>query len=74
MVTLPDWKLNKAMTIWGVAFGAAATISGLFTLRALQGGILAEGFFLLVVSWIFYIVLIARIVRRIKEGPREDDF
>ncbi len=74
MVTLGHWKLDKAMAVWGVAFGVAATISGLFVLRALQGGFVAEGFFLLVISWIFYIVLVARLVKRLREGPRKDDF
>ena len=74
MVTLEDWKLDKTMVIWGVAFGIAATLSGVFILSALEGGFVAEGFFLLVISWIFFIVLIARILRRLKEGPRKDEF
>jgi|GEM_PF-1802479 len=69
------WKLNRTMVIWGVAFGVAATLSGMFVLRALQGGFLAEGFFLLVISWIVYIVIIARIVIWLKEGRhRRDEF
>jgi membrane protein implicated in regulation of membrane protease activity len=74
MVTLAKWKLDKTMVIWGVAFGIAATLSGMFVLSALEGGFVAEGFFLLVISWIFYIVLVARILRRLKEGRKKDDF
>ena len=74
MVTLANWKLDKTMVIWGVAFGIAATLSGMFILSALEGGFVAEGFFLLVISWIFYITLIARILKRLKEGRQRDDF
>lgn len=74
MVTLAKWKLDKTMVIWGVAFGVAATLSGMFILSALDGGFVAEGFFLLVISWIFYIALIARILTRLKEGRQRDDF
>jgi hypothetical protein len=74
MVTLTKWKLNRTMVIWGLAFGVAATLSGMFILSSLQGGFVAEGFFLLVISWIFYIVLVAKILKRLKEGHHEDDF
>jgi len=72
MVTLPKWKLDRAMVVWGVAFGIGATVSGLFILSALGGGFVAEGFFLLVISWILYVVLIAKIVMRLRKA-REDD-
>ncbi len=71
-MSLPRWKLDRTMAIWGIAFGIAATLSGFFILSALQGGFVAEGFFLLVISWIFYIVLVARIIMRLKH-PKQDD-
>ncbi len=67
------WKLNSTMVIWGVAFCIAATLSGMFILSALKGGFVAEGFFLLVVSWILYTVVIARIVMRLKDGRHRDE-
>lgn len=70
---MTKWKLNKTMVIWGVAFGIAATLSGTFILQALEGGFVAEGFFLLVISWIFYVVLIARILQRLRGKGRQDD-
>ncbi len=73
MVKLANWKLNKTMTIWGIAFGVAATLSGIFILNALDGGFVAEGFFLLVISWIFYIVLVARIVMRLTKKQEHDE-
>ena len=50
------------MAIWGIAFGVAATITGMFVLSAVQGGFLAEGFFLIVLSWVLLLVLVAKIV------------
>ena len=73
-MSLAKWKLDKAMVIWGVAFGIVATLSGMFILSALDGGFVAEGFFLLVVSWIFFFVLISRIVQRLRgKGRVKDD-
>lgn len=67
------WKVNKAMLIWGIAFGIAATISGVFLLRALDGGFVAEGFFLLVISWILYIVLISKTLQRFRRRREPND-
>jgi membrane protein implicated in regulation of membrane protease activity len=55
------------MAIWGVSFGIAATITGTFILSALEGGFLAEGFFLIVLSWVLLMVLVAKIVNRMKK-------
>ncbi len=72
-MTLAKWKLNKVMVIWGIAFGIAATISGVVILSALDGGFVAEGFFLLVISWIFYFVAISKIVQRLRGKRRAED-
>lgn len=60
------------MAIWGIAFGVFATSSGLFVLTAIEGGFLAEGFFLLVISWVVFFVAIAKVVewtrRRLRKG------
>jgi len=56
------WKIDRVMAIWGIAFGVAATITGMFVLSAVQGGFLAEGFFLIVLSWVLLLVLVAKIV------------
>lgn len=58
------------MAIWGIAFGIAATLTGMFLLAAVKGGFLAEGFFLIVLSWVLLLVTIAKIVERLKRGPR----
>ncbi len=73
MVTLTRWRLDRSMAIWGLAFGAAATVSGMLVLSSLRGGFIAEGFFLLVISWVLYVVLIARVVKRVREGRPKDD-
>jgi len=53
------------MTIWGIAFGFAATLTGMFVLAAVQGGFLAEGFFLVVLFWVLILVLVAKLVTRL---------
>ena len=64
------WKVNPTMAIWGIAFGTVATLSGVFLLRALEGGVLAEAFFLIVIGWILVFVLVAKLVTRIRRGGR----
>jgi len=64
------WKVDRMMAIWGIAFGIVATLSGMFLLRALEGGVLAEAFFLIVIGWILVFVLIAMFVKRISGGGR----
>lgn len=54
------------MALWGVTFGVAATITGAFVLGAIEGGFLAEGFFLIVIFWVFLMVLVAKIADRLK--------
>lgn len=55
------WKVDRRAAIWGVAFGTMATLTGMFLLRAVEGGFMAEGFFLIVLSWIVFFVILARI-------------
>jgi uncharacterized membrane protein YfcA len=55
------------MALWGIAFGVAATITGAFVLGAIEGGFLAEGFFLVVIFWVFLMVLVAKIANRLKK-------
>ena len=57
-----SWKVDRTMAIWGIAFGILATLSGMLLLGAVEGGFLAEGVFLLVLSWVLVLVLVARVV------------
>jgi hypothetical protein len=56
------------MAIWGLSFGIAATLTGMFLLAAVSGGFLAEGFFLIVLSWVLLLVAVAKIVDRLKRS------
>ena len=56
------WKVDRTMAVWGIAFGFLATLSGMLLLGAVEGGFLAEGFFLLVLSWVIMLVLVAKVV------------
>jgi hypothetical protein len=38
----------------------------MFVLKAVQGGFLAEGFFLIVLSWVLLLVLVAKLVDRLR--------
>jgi hypothetical protein len=67
MVTPLAWKVDRTMAVWGIAFGFLATISGMLLLGAIEGGFLAEGVFLLVLSWVLALVLVARVVTWIRE-------
>ncbi len=57
-----EWKVDRRMAIWGVAFGVMATLTGAFLLGAVSGGFLAEGFFLIVLSWVILFLLVAKFV------------
>jgi len=59
-------KVDLTMAIWGVSFGIAATLTGMFVLASIQGGFLAEGFFLVVVGWVLLMVGVARLTTRLK--------
>jgi tellurite resistance protein TehA-like permease len=66
VVTSVKWKVDRTMAIWGVTFGIAATLTGTFLLEALEGGFIAEGFFLIVLSWVLLLVLVAKLVERLR--------
>lgn len=69
------WKIDRTMAIWGISFGIVATLTGMFIVSALRGGFLAEGFFLLVIGWVLFLVLIAKITSRLrrKDEKTEDE-
>ena len=73
---MPGWKVDRRMALWGVAFAVIATLTGWFLLSAVEGGFLAEGFFLIVLSWVVLFFLVAKLVDRLtrtRSGPSEDD-
>jgi len=56
------WKVDRTMAVWGIAFGFLATLSGMLLLGAVEGGFLAEEVFLLMLSWVLVLVLVAKVV------------
>jgi len=58
-----SWKVDRRMALWAVVFGVLATLTGMFLLEAVEGGFLAEGFFLIVISWVMVTVMIAKLVQ-----------
>lgn len=67
------WKVDRTMALWGIAFGVVATLSGMFLLSAVEGGFLAEGFFLIVLSWVFVLVGIAKLSNWIRRRGKKDE-
>lgn len=68
------WNVDRTMAIWGIAFGAIAVVTGIFLLSAVEGGFLAEGFFLIVLSWVMLFFLVAKLVNwLIKKGVDEEE-
>jgi uncharacterized membrane protein len=69
------WKVDKAMALWGILFGIAATIGGLLFFGAIKEGFIAEGFFLIVISWVLVFLLFAKLVAAMKNRgrPKEKD-
>ena len=59
---MAKWRINRTMAIWGISFGIVTTITGLFLLEAVEGGFLAESFFLIVISWVLLFVVVAKAV------------
>ena len=66
------WKIDRTMAIWGISFGIVASLTGMFIVSALRGGFLAEGFFLLVLGWVLFLVLIAKIATRLRQRKQEE--
>jgi predicted phage tail protein len=60
-------KLDWTMVAWGVVFGISATLTGMFVLAAVEGGFLAEGFFLVVMGWVLLLVGIAKLTKKLKK-------
>ncbi len=68
---MTGWNVDKRLAVWMVVFAAIAIPTGMFLLRAVEGGFLAEGFFLISLSWIILFFLVAKLVNwlmREKEG------
>lgn len=65
-MSIRAWKVDKVAAIWGLAFGVAATLTGMFVLSAIQGGFLAEGFFLVVLFWVIILVGVAKLTERMR--------
>ncbi|UCE44703.1 MAG: hypothetical protein JSU93_04645 [Methanobacteriota archaeon] len=70
---MAKWKVDRAMAIWGVAFGVIAVITGVFLLSAVEGGFLAEGFFLIVLSWVMLFFLVAKLVNWLTRKRVDDE-
>ncbi len=58
-------KVDRTAAIWGIVFGVLATLTGMFLLEAVEGGFVAEGFFLIVVSWVIVLVLVAKLFQAV---------
>lgn len=69
---MAKWKVDKTMAVWGIAFGVIAVVTGIFLLSAIEGGFLAEGFFLIVLSWVILFFLAAKLVRWLTAITEED--
>lgn len=58
-------KVDRTAATWGIVFGVLATLTGMFLLEAVEGGFVAEGFFLIVVSWVVVLVLVAKLFQAV---------
>jgi hypothetical protein len=65
------WRVDRRMAVWGIAFGVIATITGTILLGAVSGGFLAEGFFLIVLSWVVLFLLAAKFVNWLTSEKEE---
>ena len=70
---MAKWKVDRGMAIWSIAFGAIAIATGIFLLSAVKGGFLAEGFFLIVLSWVMLFFLVAKLVNWLTRRRSSDD-
>jgi hypothetical protein len=63
------------MAVLGTVFAVLATLSGMFLLAAVEGGFLAEGFFLLVLSWVFLVVFLTQLSRWVRgKGEKREEW
>jgi len=68
-------RVDRTMAVWGIVFGVLATLTGMFLLEAVDGGFVAEGFFLIVMSWVVVLVAVAKLfqmVARWTHGRKEE--
>lgn len=70
---MAKWKIDRTMAIYGVVFGVLAMLTGTFLLTAVEGGFIAEGFFLIVISWVLLLVLVAKVTQLVRERGRDKD-
>lgn len=69
---MTGWKVDRRLTVWMLVFAALAIPTGMFLLRAVEGGFLAEGFFLISLSWIILFFLVAKLVNRLMRDGEGD--
>lgn len=72
---MAKWKVDRTMAAWGLAFGVLATLTGMFLLEAVEGGFLAEGFFLIVIPWVVVLVVVAKLFQvlgRLVRGEKKE--
>ncbi len=67
---MAKWKVDKAMAAWGILFGVAATVGGILLFGAFSGGFVAQGFFLIVISWVVAFMFFAKLVTAIRERTK----
>jgi len=61
------------MALWAAVFGVLATLTGMFLLEAVEGGFLAEGFFLIVISWVVATVMIAKLIQALTKRRSSEE-
>lgn len=66
-------KFNRTAVAWGVVFGVLATATGMFLLEAVEGGFVAEGFFLIVLSWVIVLVIVAKMFQVVAKWSRREE-
>ncbi len=63
-------RVDRRMAAWGIVFGVLATVTGMFLLEAVEGGFVAEGFFLIVISWVVVMVGVAKLFQVVGRWSR----
>lgn len=66
-------KADRTMAAWGIVFGVLAIATGTFLLEAVEGGFVAEGFFLIVISWVIVLVLVAKLFQMLGRRARREE-
>lgn len=65
-------RFSRTAVAWGIVFGVLATLTGMFLLEAVEGGFGAEGFFLIVLSWVIVLVLVAKLFQIVSRWSRKE--